>query len=401
LQIAIFIANLEMRLETTSVLSIGTMQKDSILTDPASLSEVNLLDPIQLGAIAASNRIVMAPLTRGRSVDVHVPVTELKAEYYAQRASAGLMIAEATGISQEGSGWPAAPGIWSDAQVTAWKPVTAAVHEAGGKIVLQLWHMGRLVHPDFLGGAQPVSSSATTAPGQAHTADGKKDYMEARALELSEIPRLIADYVHAAKNAISAGFDGVQIHAANGYLIDQFLRDNSNFRTDEYGGTIENRIRLLREVTQAVADAVGPDRTSVRLSPNGETQGVDDSNPVPLFTAAAAALSDIGIGFLELREVKDFGNFGQTDVPRVSPDIRKVFSGPLVLNQEYNGERAEADLQSGLADAISFGRPFISNPDLVERIRTGAEWAPDNFRTWYSAGAEGYIDYPALETEAA
>lgn len=360
-----------------------------------------LFDPIQLGSIAAPNRILMAPLTRGRSRDVHVPLSDLKADYYSQRATAGLLIAEATGISQEGLGWPSAPGIWSDEQVEAWMPVTAAVHEAGGRIILQLWHMGRVVHSDFLGGASPVSSSATTAPGMAHTASGKKPYVEARALELAEIPRVIADYVHAAKNAIRAGFDGVQVHAANGYLIDQFLRDNSNFRTDAYGGPIENRIRLLREVTQAVADAVGTDRTSVRLSPNGETQGADDSNPVALFTAAAAALNDIGIAFLELREQKPFGGFGTSDVPRVSPDIRKVFSGPLILNQEYNLERAEADMASGLADGISFGRPFISNPDLVERLRIDAELEPDNFRTWYSPGPEGYTDYPVMEREVA
>ncbi|MVZ98366.1 alkene reductase [Sphingorhabdus sp. IMCC26285] len=357
-----------------------------------------LFDPIQLGAISAPNRVFMSPLTRGRSSAGHVPVSELKAVYYSQRASAGLIIAEATGISQEGLGWPSAPGVWSDAQVAAWKPVTEAVHEAGGRIILQLWHMGRLVHPDFLGGAQPVSASATTAPGDAHTAEGKKPYTEARALETAEIPRIVEDYVHAAKNAMAAGFDGVQIHAANGYLIDQFLRDNSNFRTDQYGGPIENRIRLLREVTQAVVNAVGSDRTSVRLSPNGETQGADDSNPVALFTAAAAALQDIGIAFLELREIKPYGNFGRTDVPRISPHIREVFKGPLVLNQEYTRELADADLSSGLADAISFGRPYIGNPDLVERLRVGAELTPDNFKTWYSPGAEGYTDYPLLES---
>ena len=275
--------------------------------------------------------------------------------------------------------------------------MTKAVHDAGGRIILQMWHMGRLVHPDFLGGAQPVSSSATTAPGLAHTPQGKKDYTEARALDLSEFPRIVADYVHAAKNAMAAGFDGVQIHAANGYLIDQFLRDNTNFRTDDYGGAIENRIRLLREVTQAVVDAVGSERTSVRLSPNGETQGADDSNPVALFTAAAAALQDIGIAFLELRDIKPYGSFGKTDVPRVSPEIRKVFKGPLVLNQEYTKEMADADLASGLADAISFGRAYISNPDLVERLRVGAELTPDNFKTWYTPDGEGYTDYPFLE----
>jgi N-ethylmaleimide reductase len=354
----------------------------------------SLFDPISLGAINAPNRILMAPLTRGRSEGVHVPLSALKAEYYAQRAAAGLIIAEATGITQEGSGWPAAPGIWSTAQVEAWKPVTEAVHKADGRIILQLWHMGRLVHPDFLGGDQPVSSSVTTAPGYAHTVEGKKDYAEARALRLDEIPRVIGDYVHAAKNAMLAGFDGVQIHSANGYLLDQFLRDNANFRDDAYGGPIENRIRLTTEVAQAVADTVGADRTSVRLSPNGPSQGADDTNPVALFTAAATALNAIGIGFLELREQKNFGTFGMTDVPRVSPDIRQVFKRPLVLNQEYNAERAAEDLASGLADAISFGRPFISNPDLVARLASGAEWAPDNYKTWYSEGPEGYTDYP-------
>ncbi len=361
----------------------------------------SLFDPVQLGAIHAPNRILMAPLTRGRSEGVHVPITALKAEYYAQRANAGLIIAEATGISQEGSGWPSAPGIWSSEQVEAWKPVTDAVHKADGRIILQLWHMGRLVHSDFLGGGQPVSASATTAPGFAHTYEGKKEYVEARALRLDEIPRLIGDYVNAAKNAMAAGFDGVQIHSANGYLLDQFLRDNANFRDDDYGGSIENRIRLLREVATAVAAEVGADRTAVRLSPNGETQGCDDSNPVALFTAAAAALQQIDIAFLELREQKNFGNFGTSDVPRVSPHIRKMFTNPLVLNQEYTLETAQADVASGLADAISFGRPFISNPDLVERLRSGAAINPDNFKTWYSPGPEGYTDYPTLEAEAA
>ena len=354
----------------------------------------SLFDPIRLGAIQAPNRILMAPLTRGRSEGAHVPVSTLKADYYAQRAGAGLIIAEATGITQEGLGWPSAPGIWSADQVEAWKPVTDAVHKAGGRIILQLWHMGRLVHPDFLGGAQPVSSSATTAPGQAHTDEGKKDYVEARALRLDEIPRLIGDYVHAAKNAMAAGFDGVQVHSANGYLIDQFLRDNSNFRDDAYGGAIENRIRLLSEVTQAIADTVGADRTAVRMSPNGNSQGCDDSNPEPLFTAAAAALQKIGIAFLELRELSPEGTFGASTVPRLSPAIRKVFTNPLVLNQDYTREKADADLATGLADAISFGRPYISNPDLVARLHDGTTLTPDNFRTWYSPGPEGYTDYP-------
>ncbi len=307
-----------------------------------------------------------------------------------------MIISEATGISLEGSGWPYAPGLWSDEQVEAWKPVTEAVHDAGGRIVAQLWHMGRTVHPN-LNGVEPVSSSATTAPGKAHTYDGKQPYVEARAVRLDEIPRLIGDYVHAAKNAMAAGFDGVQLHGANGYLIDQFLRDNVNLRDDAYGGPVENRIRLLDEVTQALADTVGADRCSVRLSPNGATQGADDSNPVALFTAAAAALQAIGIGFLELREQRPDGSFGASDVPRVSPDIRKVFTGPMVLNQDYTAERAREDLYSGLADAISFGRAFLANPDLPARLARSAPLNEAEMTTWYARGDEGYIDYPTLE----
>ncbi len=355
-----------------------------------------LFDPIMLGAIEAPNRIVMAPLTRGRAGPGFVP-NELATQYYRQRAAAGLIISEATGISQEGLGWPSAPGLWTDAQVEGWKPVTDAVHEAGGRIVAQLWHMGRLVHSVFNDGKPPVSASATKGEGRAHTPVGRLDLEEARPLRLDEIPRVIADYAKAADNAKRAGFDGVQLHGANGYLIDQFLRDGTNLRDDDYGGPVENRIRLLREVTEALIGIWGADRVGVRLSPNGETQGVDDSAPEKLFPAAAAALDKLGIAFLELREPGPDGTFGRTDVPRQSPSIRTAFRGPLILNSDYDVARAEADLASGLADAISFGRPFIGNPDLVERIRTGAEWAADNPQTWYSPGPEGYIDYPALE----
>ncbi len=360
----------------------------------------SLFDPITLGAVEAPNRILMAPLTRGRSDKDAVP-SDLMVDYYTQRASAGLIISEATGISREGLGWPFAPGLWTQAQVEAWKPITAAVHAAGGRIIAQLWHMGRQVHSSVIGG-QPVSSSATKTEGQAHTFEGKKDFEVARPLELNEIPRLLNDYELATKNALEAGFDGVQIHAANGYLIDQFLRDNANSRTDEYGGSIENRIRLLREVTERVISVAGADRTSVRLSPNGDSQGVDDSNPEPLFTAAAKALSDLGIAFLELREPGPDGTFGKTDVPKLSPAIRKVFKGVLVVNSDYDTlEKAQAELDKGDADAISFGRTFIANPDLPERLRTGAPLAQDNPKTWYSQGPEGYIDYPALETVSA
>jgi len=356
----------------------------------------SLFDPVRLGAINAPNRILMAPLTRARATRGHVP-TALMATYYAQRASAGLIISEATGISRQGLGWPYAPGLWTTEQVEHWKPVTAAVHDAGGRIFAQLWHMGRLVHPDFLGGEAPVSASATTAPRHAFTYDGKQPYAEARPLGRDEIPQVIEDYVRAARNARAAGFDGVQIHAANGYLIDQFLRDGSNLRDDDYGGSPENRIRLLSEVTAAVAGEVGADRTAVRLSPNGETQGVDDSDPAQVFVPAAAALSALGIAFLELREQNADGTFGSTDVPKLSPQIRAAFAGPLVLNSDFRAESAQATLDSGVADAISFGRTFLANPDLPARFARGLPLNPDVTATWYSQGAEGYIDYPFVE----
>ncbi|HEX7782839.1 MAG TPA: alkene reductase [Sphingobium sp.] len=360
----------------------------------------DLFDPVKLGDIEAPNRILMSPLTRARATRGHVP-THIMPAYYAQRATAGLIISEATGISQEGLGWPYAPGIWSPEQVEGWKPVTEAVHEAGGRIALQLWHMGRIVHPSFLNGAQPVSSSATTAPGDAHTYDGKQPYTEARPLELAEIPRLLDDYARAARNAIAAGFDGIQLHAANGYLIDQFLRDGSNHRDDAYGGSPENRVRLLREVTDVLVNEAGAGRTGVRLSPNGNSQGVDDSNPESVFTVAAQALDALGIGFLELREQKPYGTFGSSDVPRLSPLIRQHFKGTLVLNSDYDKEKAQADLDSGLADAIAFGRPFISNPDLPERLEKNLPLQQANMETWYSQGVEGYTDYPALTAQAA
>ncbi|WP_267347992.1 alkene reductase [Sphingomonas sp. GM_Shp_2] len=356
----------------------------------------SLFDAIDLGAIHAPNRILMAPLTRGRADKAAVP-TPIMAEYYAQRAGAGLIISEATGISRQGLGWPFAPGLWSDEQVEAWRPVTKAVHDAGGRIVAQLWHMGRQVHSSVIG-EQPVSSSATATAGQAHTYDGKQDFETARPLTLDEIPVLLDTYARATANALAAGFDGVQVHAANGYLIDQFLRDNANFRDDRYGGTPENRIRLLREVVERVAGVAGADRTSVRLSPNGDSQGVDDSNPAAVFIPAAQALAEIGIGFLELREPGPDGTFGKTDVPKLSPQIRDVFTGPLVLNSDYEtAAQAQAAIDAGTADAISFGRTFLANPDLPERLAKDAPLNQSNIKTWYSQGPEGYIDYPTLD----
>eukprot|EP01119_Soliformovum_irregulare_P016013 TRINITY_DN4594_c0_g3_i2.p1 TRINITY_DN4594_c0_g3~~TRINITY_DN4594_c0_g3_i2.p1 ORF type:complete len:341 (-),score=81.64 TRINITY_DN4594_c0_g3_i2:46-1068(-) len=333
-------------------------------------------------------------------------------EYYTQRAASGLIISEATGISQEGLGWPFAPGIWSDEQVEAWKPIVDGVHQKGGRIILQLWHMGRVVHPSFLGGQPPVSSSAVTPyeiaydPSasvnknlHAHTYDGKKPYERPRALNTEEIPRIIKTYRQAARNAIKAGFDGVQLHAANGYLIDQFLRETCNKRTDQYGGSIENRIRLLKEVTTGLIEEIGAGKVSVRLSPNGDTQGCNDRHPDDLFTAAAKVLQDLNVAFLELREPDFDGTFGRAQVLPVGDLIRRVFHNPLVLNSDYKKSKSEHALASGRADAISFGRTFISNPDLVSRLKNDQPLAKDDIRTWYSPGPHGYTDYPTYEEQ--
>jgi N-ethylmaleimide reductase len=360
-----------------------------------------LFQPIDLGAIHAKNRILMAPLTRGRSNYPDADPSDLMVEYYRQRASAGLIISEATAISPEGRGWPNGPGIWTDTHVAGWKKVTDAVHADGGAIVLQLWHMGRLVHPSMLEGAPPVSASATKAPGHAHTPTGRQDHEQARALSVEDIARVVEDYRKAARNAKAAGFDGVQLHGANGYLVDQFLRDSTNLRSDQYGGSPQNRARFLREVLTALVEVWGADRVSVRLSPNGETQGCDDSNPAATFGAAAQVCEDLKLGFVELRQPGPDGTFGQTEVPQQDGVIRKIYTGPLVLNSDYTADEAAADIESGRCEAISFGRPFISNPDLPERIRAGADWAAnvDVPKSWYLPGPAGYIDYPKMDEE--
>jgi 2,4-dienoyl-CoA reductase-like NADH-dependent reductase (Old Yellow Enzyme family) len=354
-----------------------------------------LFDPINLGSIELPNRIIMAPLTRARAGREAVP-NELMAAYYAQRASAGLIISEATGISREGLGWPDAPGLWNNAQVEGWKSVTSAVHKADGRIVAQLWHMGRLVHPD-LGRGQPVSSSATTAPDFAHTYEGKKPYVEAYAATKSDIRRIVGDYVCAAKKAIAAGFDGVQIHGANGYLVDQFLRDGANFRTDEYGGSIENRLRFMSEVLEAVGDAIGMERVGIRFSPNVKVQGVEDSDPVALFTAVAKRLQELRVPWVELREPRQRTSAGAIPSQPVSPAMRQLYSGRIVINSDYDWADARQRIADGSADVVSIGRLFISNPDLVRRIATGAPLNEGDASTYYSGGAAGYVDYPTLD----
>jgi len=358
-----------------------------------------LFDKLELGAIALPNRIVMAPLTRARAGREGVP-NALMAAYYAQRASAGLIISEATGISREGLGWPNAPGLWSRSQVQGWKQVTEAVHHAGGRIVAQLWHMGRLVHPD-LGRGQPISSSATTAPDYAHTYDGNKPYVEARAATPGDIRRIIADYIWAARNAMAAGFDGVQIHGANGYLVDQFLRDGANFRTDDYGGSIENRLRFVSQLLEAVGDAIGMDKVGIRFSPNIYSQGVEDSDPIPLFTALATRLEELQVPWIELREAHQPTSAGAIPTAPVSPAMRSLYSGAILLNSDYDGPSAHDRMAEGVADGISFGRPFIANPDLVDRIAVGAPLSAGDSATFYAGGAKGYIDYPTFDEAAA
>ncbi len=353
-----------------------------------------LFDPVEMGAIALPNRIIMAPLTRGRADKAAVP-TAIMADYYSQRAGAGLIITEATGISREGLGWPYAPGLWNAAQVAGWKPVVAAVHEGGGRIVAQLWHMGRLVH-DSVSGMPAVSASATRALAKAHTYDGKQKLSEARAATADDIERILGDYAAAARSAIAAGFDGVQIHGANGYLIDQFLRDGTNLRTDDYGGSVDNRLRFMTRVVEAVAAEIGIDRTGIRLSPVGESQGCNDSDNQGLFTAAAARLEELAVPWIELREPGPQSTFRATDEPPASPSMRKVYSGKIILNSDYDASNAQATLDRGIADAISFGRTFIANPDLPERLRTDAKLNAWDVKTFYSRGPEGYVDYPAL-----
>jgi 2,4-dienoyl-CoA reductase-like NADH-dependent reductase (Old Yellow Enzyme family) len=360
----------------------------------------SLFNPLQLGAIELPNRILMAPLTRARAGREGIP-NELMARYYAQRASAGLIISEATGITREGLGWPNAPGLWNQAQVGGWKIVTEAVHRAGGQIVAQLWHMGRLVHPD-LGGGQPISSSATTAPDFAHTYNGKKPYTEARAATRDDIGRILDDYARAGGNAIDAGFDGVQIHGANGYLVDQFLRGSVNLRDDDYGGGHDNRIRFVREVLEAVGAEIGMDRVGIRLSPNILVQGVEDLNPIPLYAELAKTLEELKVPWIELREPDKPTSAGSIPTAPVSPAMRAHYSGRIVINSDHDWTDARGRIADGVADAVSIGRLFIANPDLVKRIALNASLNPGDPGTFYSGGAEGYTDYPVLgEQEAA
>lgn len=355
---------------------------------------VDLFSPVKLGSIALNNRMVMAPLTRNRAGEAGVPQS-INVTYYEQRATAGLIITEATPISAMAHGYPALPGIYTDAQVEGWKKITAAVHSKGGKIVLQLWHVGRISHPSLLpDNALPVAPSAIKPAGKAFTYKGLVDYVTPRALESSELPAIINDFAHAAQCALDAGFDGVEIHAANGYLLDQFLRDGTNLRTDNYGGNIENRTRLLLEVTAAVVGIVGADKVGVRISPVNPFNDMKDSNPQALFNYVAKALSKYNLAYLHVVEggIHGGGDFEMIDFTQ----IRKNFNGAYIANLAYDKERGNTAITSGSADAVAFGVPFIANPDLVERYKLDAPLNEADSKSFYGGTEKGYTDYPSL-----
>lgn len=335
-------------------------------------------------------------MTRCRAATGNVP-TPLMARYYAQRSTAGLIITEASQVAPEGQGYISTPGIHSREQVEGWKIVTQAVHQVGGKIFLQLWHVGRISHPLYQpNGALPVSASAIAPKGEVFTAEGMKPFVTPRALELSEIPGVVEMYKRGAQNAKEAGFDGVEIHAANGYLIDQFLEDGTNQRTDAYGGPIENRARFLLEVTRAVVKVWGKDRVGVRLSPGGSVNSMSDSNPLETFGYAIRELNRIGIAYVHLKEAAGADlRHGGSMVP--SQAFRKFFDRALIVNTGYTGERAEAVLQEGTADLVAFGVPFLANPDLPKRIQIGAPLNKPDQSTFYGGTEKGYTDYPTLE----
>ncbi|MCA9090753.1 MAG: alkene reductase [Planctomycetaceae bacterium] len=355
-----------------------------------------LFRPLRIGAIELPHRIVMAPLTRARSTD-RVP-NALMEEYYRQRSSAALIISEATAISEWGYGWHGAPGIYTDAHVAGWKNVTDAVHEAGGRIYLQLWHMGRVSHPDFQAGALPVGPSPIAADGEAHTPTGKKPYVVPHELSIPEIANIVHDYASATHRARDAGFDGVEIHGANGYLIDQFLRDSANRRSDQYGGSIENRSRFLREVIEAVTAAWSAERVGVRLSPTMNGNGMSDSNAVALYSCVGSMLNQFDLAYLHVAEAIQPGRLFNGDAPRVTPHIRNVYRGALFANGGYDKSSAAAAIRSGEADAIVFGQKFIANPDLPERMRVDAPLNEADPATFYVPGPKGYTDYPALSS---
>ncbi len=362
------------------------------------MTDKDLFSPYDLGGLALANRIVMAPLTRNRAGADLVP-SEFAADYYAQRAGAGLIVTEATQISKQAQGYQNTPGLYTPEQIVGWRKVTEAVHAKGGRIFVQLWHVGRVSHVDLHGGEAPVAPSAIRAEAKTFVNNGFADVSQPRALELVEIPGIVEDFRKAAANAIEAGFDGVEVHGANGYLLDQFLRETANIRTDAYGGSIENRARLLIEVATAVASAIGTHRTGVRLSPVSPASGIVPSgDEQPQFNHVVEALDGLGIAYIHVVE-------GATGGPRDAGPfdfdaLRQRFGNTYIANNGYDLELARTRLAWGKADLFAFGHDFIANPDLVERLKAGAPLAQLNPTTVYGGGAEGYIDYPAAQITA-
>ena len=347
-----------------------------------------LFQPLQIGDLTIPNRIIMAPLTRSRATGPGRVPNDLMATYYAQRASAGLILSEATSVDPMGVGYANTPGIWSEEQVVGWKKITQAIHAKGGKIFLQLWHVGRISDPMFLDGKTPVAPSAIRPEGHVSLVRPEKPYVTPRALETEEIKDIVAAYKRGSENAKLAGFDGVEIHGANGYLLDQFLQDSTNKRSDQYGGSVENRARLILEVVDAAISVWGPGRVGVHLSPRSDSHNMGDSDPLKTFGYVAQELGKRKIAFIFAREFQSTDSLG--------PALKKAFGGVYIANEKFTKETAEKIIESGVAEAVSFGIPFISNPDLPRRFKENLPLNETNFATLYAEGALGYTDYPAL-----
>lgn len=373
----------------------ATALKSPAAVQPAAAEPEALFQPYRLGELELRNRLVMSPMTRSRALDGNVP-NSLAATYYAQRASAGLIITEAAQVSPQGVGYIRTPGIHSAEQVTGWKTITDTVHRAGGKVFAQLWHVGRVSHPDFHDGALPVAPSALPVEGEAFTTRGRTKLVTPRALETAELPGIVAQFRTAAENAKAAGFDGVELHGANGYLLDQFLRDGANRRTDAYGGSIENRVRFPLEVVDAVVGVWGPQRVGYKLSPYFSGYSMSDSNPLETFSFIAAELSKRGLLYLHVSEAVAGPMAAPAGTRRATPILRDAFDGALIANGGYDAHSGHAAIARGEADLVAFGVPFLANPDLPARYRKNAELNLPDQATFYAGEEKGYIDYPAL-----